>query len=112
LGFGLWGDVCNFEECLPSLGCHCNFDQGCSAPFFCALTVNVIGHLFLRQCSILLLPSTATSISGMSRKFSIWTLVSQYVYWRMAGRDVKSCCCDWRVEPGDRINGADVMLKW
>jgi hypothetical protein len=57
-------------------------DQGSSAFFSCALTVDVIGLLFLRQCFIRLPSSTETSISGMSRKLLICNLVSQYVYWR------------------------------
>ena len=61
------------------------FDQGSSAFFSCALTVNVIGLLFLRQCldRLTLPPSTETSISGMSRKLPLCLIVSQYVYWRM-----------------------------
>ncbi len=34
----------------------------------CALTLNVIGFLFLRQCFILIPSSTEISISGMSRQ--------------------------------------------
>ncbi len=44
------------------------FDQGSSAYFSCALTVNEISLLFLRQCFMGLPPSTETSISGTSRK--------------------------------------------
>jgi hypothetical protein len=54
-------------------------DQGSSAFFSCALTVNVIGLLFLRQCFGVLPPSTQTSISGTSRKLPLCNLVSQYV---------------------------------
>jgi hypothetical protein len=77
----------NFEEFLlslglPSLGCH-SCDRGSSAFFSCALNVNVIGLLFLRQCLCMLTPSTETSISGTSRKLMICLTVSQYVYWRM-----------------------------
>ena len=62
-------------------------DQGSSAFFSCALTVNVIGLLFglifLRQCFIKLSPSTETLINGTSPKLLICLIVSQYVYWRM-----------------------------
>jgi hypothetical protein len=53
-------------------------DQGSSAFFSCAQTVNVIGLLFLRQCFIRLLASTETSISGTSRKLPLCGKVSQY----------------------------------
>ncbi len=56
--------------------------------FSCALTVNVIGLLFLRQCFVLLPPSTETLINGMSRKLPLWNLVSQYVYRRMTWREL------------------------
>jgi hypothetical protein len=46
-------------------------DEGSSAFFSCALTVNVIGLLFLRQCLWGLPPSTETSISGTSRKLPL-----------------------------------------
>jgi hypothetical protein len=83
-----------FDECLLSLGCDSFFDQGlgCDSFFdqgssFCllsnALTLNVIGLLFLRQRFILLPASTETSNSGMSRMSTIWILVSQFVGWKM-----------------------------
>jgi hypothetical protein len=71
-----------FEECfLPSLGCLSILIRALSfsAFFSCALTVDVIGLLFLRQCFVLLSPSTETSSSGTSRKLPICTEVSQYV---------------------------------
>jgi hypothetical protein len=70
------------EERLPSLGCHSIY-QGSSAFFACALTVNVIGLLFLRQCFVRRSPSTETSISGTSLQLPICRQVSQNVYWRM-----------------------------
>jgi hypothetical protein len=72
-----------FAECLPSLGCHSIFDQGSSAIFSCALTVNVTDLLFLRQCLVGLQSSTETSISGTSPQLPLCLEVSQYVYWRM-----------------------------
>ncbi len=45
--------------------------------FSCALIVNVIGLLFLRQSLPMLPPSTATSITGTSRKLPLCTIVSQ-----------------------------------
>ena len=69
-----------WRMCWPSLGCDgIVIGVGCSsAPFFpYALTVNVIGLFFLRQCLVLLPPSTETSVSGMSRKWPIWVPVSQ-----------------------------------
>jgi hypothetical protein len=55
--------------CWPSLGCDGIVIGVFFRPFFsCALTVNVIGLFFLRQCFFLLQHSTETSISGTSRK--------------------------------------------
>jgi hypothetical protein len=48
---------------------------GSSAFFSCALTVNLIGPLFLRQ-RFILPPSTEKSISGMSQKLPLWNYVS------------------------------------
>ena len=58
------------------------FDEGSSAFFSCALTVNVIGLLFLRLC-FSSPPSTETSVSGMLPKLTICRSVSQNVYGRM-----------------------------
>ncbi len=73
-----------------------------SAFFYCALTVNVIDLRFLRQCLVLLPPSTESSISGTSRKLPIWLQVSKCVYWRMTWRDVNLRYCDWRISSGVR----------
>jgi hypothetical protein len=79
---GWWSDVCNLKNfCI--FGLFEYFDQGSSASFSCALAVNVIGLLFLRQCFMLLLPSTETLIIGTSRKLPLCIIVSQYVWWRM-----------------------------
>jgi hypothetical protein len=67
-----------FEECSPSLGCHSILNQGSSAFFSCALTVNIFGLLFLRQRLPMLPPSMETSISGMSRKLPLCMIVSQF----------------------------------
>jgi hypothetical protein len=50
-------------------------------PFFfsCALTVNELSLLFLRQCFIRLQYSTETSVCGMSLKLRICRTVSQYI---------------------------------
>jgi hypothetical protein len=53
-------------------------DQGSSAFYSCALTVNVIGRHFLHQCFTRLPSSTETSISGTSRELPICNLVSKY----------------------------------
>ncbi len=82
------------------LSCFEYIDQGSSAFFSCALTVNVIGLLFLRQCFIVLHPSMETSVSGTSRKLPLCGRVSQYVYWRRTSRNVNSCYSDWRVQSG------------
>jgi hypothetical protein len=83
-----------FEECLPSLGCDSFFDQGLGSDscfdqgssfglLSNALTLNVIGLLFLRQCLVMLPRSTETSVCGTFRKFPICMQVSQYFWWRM-----------------------------
>ena len=59
-GSGWWSDVIG----------------GSSTFFSCALTVNVIGLLFLRQCFIRLPSSTETSSSGTSPQLPIWLIVS------------------------------------
>jgi hypothetical protein len=60
-GLGWWSDVCmSFEEWFSFFGLFEYFDQGSFIFFSCALTVNAIGLLFLRQCFIMLPPSTAT----------------------------------------------------
>jgi hypothetical protein len=73
----------SFEECFAFfwlIECFDQyFDQGSSAFFSCALTVNVIGLLFLQQCLTMLVASMETSISGTSRKLQICNTVSQYV---------------------------------
>jgi hypothetical protein len=76
-------------------------DQGSSAFFSCALTVNEIGLLFLRQCFGMLPPSTETSISGTSRKLPLCEKVSS---------DVNSCyCVIGGISRGGGIVGDDVM---
>ncbi len=79
------------------------FDQGSSAFFSCALTVNVISLLFLQQWITLFRPSMKTSISGTSRKLPICLIVSNNVHRRKTWRDVKSCYCGWRVQSGDWV---------
>ncbi len=64
---------------LAIMRCPCAF-------FSCALTVNVIGDLFLQQCFGMLLPSTETWISGTSRKLEICVKVSQYLWCRRTWR--------------------------
>ena len=59
-GSGWWSDVIG----------------GSSTFFSCALTVNVIGLLFLLQCFIRLPSSTETSVSGTSRKLPLCMQVS------------------------------------
>ncbi len=65
-GFGWWSDVCNLKNvCL-----------------FWAVRVFWSGFLrllFLRQCLLMLMPLTETSISGTSRKLPLCLQVSQYV---------------------------------
>ncbi len=82
-------------------------DQGSSTFFSCALAMSVIGLLFLRQCFIRLPHSTETSISGTSRKLPLCNLVSQYVYWRMSWRDVKTHAIV--IRGFSRVGGDDVM---
>jgi hypothetical protein len=57
-------NVCNLKNVCLLWAVTVYFDQGTSAFFSCALTVNVIGLLFLRQCFPRLSLSTETSISG------------------------------------------------
>ncbi len=66
-GLGLWRNVCSLIRVFTSVF------------FSCALTVNVIGLIYLRQCFILLPPSTETSTSGTSRKLPLCLRVSQCV---------------------------------
>ncbi len=81
-GFGWWSDVCSLENMFAFFGLSQYFliDQGSSTFISCALTVNVIGLLFLRQCFGRLPPSTETSFSGTSRKLPICLKVSQNPY--------------------------------
>ena len=78
-GFGFVEWCMLFEECVPSLGCHSILIPGSSAFFSCTLIVNVIGLLFLRQCLLMLPPSTETWISGTSGVLPLCPEVSQYV---------------------------------
>jgi hypothetical protein len=79
---GVWVGEVMYAICrmFAFFGLSQYFDQGSSAFFSCALNVNVIGLLFLRQCLVGLPPSTETSISGMSRKLPLFKVVSQYVW--------------------------------
>jgi hypothetical protein len=97
-GLGWWSDVCIIWRMFAFFGLFEYFDQGSSANFSCALTVNVICLLFLQQCFERLLNSTETSVSGTSRKLPICLVVSQYAYLRLTWRDVNSWFCDWRVQ--------------
>ncbi len=84
-GLGWWSDIYLEECCLPSLRCWSILIRVLPSAFVsCALTVNVIGLLFLRQCFMMLSPSTETSVSGTSCQ-----KVSQYLNWRMTWRDAK-----------------------
>jgi hypothetical protein len=50
-GLGWWRDVFHLKNVLPSFGCHRIVIRVLPSAFFsCALTVNVIDLLFLRQC--------------------------------------------------------------
>ena len=60
---GWWRAVLSFEECFALFGLSPYVDQRVVPSaflFFCALTVHVIGLLFLRQCFFMLPPSTET----------------------------------------------------
>jgi hypothetical protein len=46
-GLGWWSDVCNLRNVFAFFGLSQYFDQGSSDFFSCALTVNVIGLVFL-----------------------------------------------------------------
>jgi hypothetical protein len=64
---------------LRSLGCDSILIRVLPSTFLsCALTVNAIGLLFLRQCLYLLLNSTVNSVSGMSQKLTLCNIVSHY----------------------------------
>ncbi len=60
----------NFEEWFPYLG-YLRMLISALPPYLCALTVNLIGLLFLRQCLVGLPPSTETLIIGTSPQLLI-----------------------------------------
>ena len=60
-GSGWWGDVCNWKNARLLLGCLSLLIRVLPSAFFsCALAVNIIGLLFLRQCFMGLTSSTET----------------------------------------------------
>jgi hypothetical protein len=50
---GWWSDVRDLKNVLAFFGLWQYCDWGSSAFFFCALTLNMIGLLFLRQCLLI-----------------------------------------------------------
>jgi hypothetical protein len=79
-GLGRWRNICNLKNVCPLWAVTVFWSGFFVSPFFSsALTVNVIGLFFLRQCFTRLPISTETSISGTSRKLPLCIGVSQYV---------------------------------
>ncbi len=112
-GLGWWSDGWSFKNvCL--FWAVSVFWSGFFRLLFLHVDCECSRPFFLRQCLILLPPSTESSISGTSRKLPICEIVSQYVYWRMTWRDVNSYLwlnsyyCDWRVQSGV---GLVVMMR-